>query len=65
MKELHEAVLTGNAKAARTHAEEAIAGGMAPLEVVQQVLSPAMNEIGKRFEANECFIPELLLAARR
>jgi 5-methyltetrahydrofolate--homocysteine methyltransferase len=64
MKELHDAVLSGNAKAARTFAEEAIAGGMPPLDVVQKVLSPAMNEIGIRFEANECFIPELLLAAR-
>lgn len=64
MKELHDAVLSGNAKAARTLAEEAIAGGMPPLDVVQKVLSPAMNEIGTRFEANECFIPELLLAAR-
>ena len=64
MKELHDAVLSGNAKAARTLAEEAIAGGMPPLHVVQKVLSPAMNEIGTRFEANECFIPELLLAAR-
>jgi 5-methyltetrahydrofolate--homocysteine methyltransferase len=64
MKELHDAILSGNAKAARTFAEEAIAGGMPPLDVVQKVLSPAMNEIGIRFEANECFIPELLLAAR-
>ncbi len=64
MKELHDAVLSGNAKAARTFAEEAIAGGMPPLDVVQKVLSPAMNEIGIRFEANERFIPELLLAAR-
>lgn len=64
MQELHDAVLTGNAKAARTLAEQAIADGMAPLDIVQQVLSPAMNVIGGRFERNECFIPELLLAAR-
>ena len=64
MNELHEAIVKGNAKAARTLTEEVLAGGKPPLEVVQGMLAPAMDEIGGRFESGECFIPELLLAAR-
>lgn len=64
MNELHEAIVKGNAKAARTLTEEVLADGKPPLEVVQGILAPAMSEIGSRFESGECFIPELLLAAR-
>lgn len=64
LQELHDAVIAGNAAKSRELAEEALAGGAAPLELVTGTLSPAMDEVGRRFEANECFVPELLLAAR-
>jgi len=31
---------------------------------VQEYMMPAMDEVGRRFECNEYFVPELLLAAR-
>jgi 5-methyltetrahydrofolate--homocysteine methyltransferase len=31
---------------------------------VQKYMIPAMDEVGKRFECNEYFVPELLIAAR-
>ena len=34
------------------------------LELVQETMMPAMEEVGRRFERNEYFVPELLLAAR-
>jgi 5-methyltetrahydrofolate--homocysteine methyltransferase len=61
---LHDAILTGDAKTARTTTEAALAGGVEPLKLVQEFMMPAMDEVGRRFECNEYFVPELLLAAR-
>jgi len=64
LKELYEAVLTGDAEKSRAITEEALGGEMEPLSLVSGYLTPAMDEVGRRFEANECFVPELLLSAR-
>jgi len=64
LKQLHEAILTGDAKTSRAVAEKAIAEGVDPLKLVNEYMSPAMDEVGRRFECNEYFVPELLLSAR-
>jgi 5-methyltetrahydrofolate--homocysteine methyltransferase len=61
---IYDAVLTGNAAAARALAEQAISAGVDPLELVNGGMMPAMDEVGRRFERHEYFVPELLLAAR-
>lgn len=61
---LHDAVVTGNVKAARTLTEQALAAGAPPLQLVQDSMMPAMDEVGRRFECSEYFVPELLLSAR-
>ena len=64
LKPLYEAVLNGDAKTAKATTEAALAAGVAPLTLVQEYMMPAMSEVGRRFECNEYFVPELLLAAR-
>jgi corrinoid protein of di/trimethylamine methyltransferase len=64
LKPLHEAILNGDAKTAKATTEAALAAGVAPLTLVQEYMMPAMSEVGRRFECNEYFVPELLLAAR-
>lgn len=64
LKQLHDAILTGDAKTAKSVTEQALAAGVAPLKIVQEYMVPAMAEVGRRFECNEYFVPELLLAAR-
>ncbi len=64
LQALHQAILTGDNVTAKTVTEAALAEGAAPLALVQDVMMPAMDEVGKKFEANEYFVPELLLAAR-
>ncbi|MGA3267728.1 MAG: corrinoid protein [Verrucomicrobiota bacterium] len=64
LKPLHDAILNGDAKTARTTTEQAIAAGVDPVKLVQEYMVPAMGEVGRRFECNEYFVPELLLAAR-
>ncbi|MFV1995244.1 MAG: corrinoid protein [Verrucomicrobiales bacterium] len=63
-EELHQAIVSGDAAATGPLVEKALAEGVKPLEVVQGILSPAMDEVGRRFESGDCFVPELLLAAR-
>jgi 5-methyltetrahydrofolate--homocysteine methyltransferase len=64
LKPLHEAILKGDAKTAKTTTEQALAAGVEPMKLVQEYMMPAMSEVGRRFECNEYFVPELLLAAR-
>jgi len=61
---LYEAVVSGQAVPARALTEQALASGMDPKEVVDRYLIPAMDEVGRRFECNDYFVPELLIAAR-
>jgi 5-methyltetrahydrofolate--homocysteine methyltransferase len=64
LKLLHEAILSGDAKTAKAVTETALAEKADPLKLVQEYMMPAMAEVGRRFECNEYFVPELLLAAR-
>ena len=63
-KLLYDAVLNGDANSAKAVTEQAIAAGADPLKLVQDYMMPAMSEVGRRFECNEYFVPELLLSAR-
>jgi corrinoid protein of di/trimethylamine methyltransferase len=64
LKQLYDAVVRGDAKATQTLTQEALAAGVDPLELVNQYMVPAMDEVGRRFECNEYFVPELLISAR-
>ena len=64
LAKLHDAILTGNANAAVEITKAALAEGVEPQELVTGQMIPAMDEVGRRFEANEFFVPELLIAAR-
>ncbi len=64
LQPLKDAVLHGDWKLARSITEEALAAQVEPLILLNDYLVPAMNEVGKRFECNQFFVPELLLAAR-
>jgi 5-methyltetrahydrofolate--homocysteine methyltransferase len=64
LKALHNAVVTGDAKTSRALTEQALAEGVDPLKLVNESLVPAMDEVGRRYESNEYFVPELLISAR-
>lgn len=64
LKKLYDAILDGNLEESVAVTEEAIAGMMAPDEIINGYMVKAMGEIGNRFEAGEAFVPELLMAAR-
>ena len=62
--ELYDAIIAGDAKTAVAVTEKAISGDCDPQELVNKHMIPAMDEVGRRFEQNEYFVPELLISAR-
>jgi len=64
MSDLYDAILNGQPAAASAAVQKALAEGASALDLVQQHMVPAMDEVGRRFECEEYFVPELLLAAR-
>ncbi len=63
-KQLYEAILNGNAKISKEVTQQALDKNADPQMLVQDYMIPAMNEVGRLYEANEYFVPELLIAAR-
>ncbi len=63
-QELHDAILNGDAPAAAALTQAAIERAVPAIELIQQTMIPAMDEVGRRFECHDYFVPELLLAAR-
>ncbi|MEB2364069.1 MAG: corrinoid protein [Bryobacteraceae bacterium] len=61
---LYDTIVNGNAKDAVAITKEALAENADPLELVTRYMIPAMDEVGRRFECEDYFVPELLLAAR-
>jgi 5-methyltetrahydrofolate--homocysteine methyltransferase len=64
LKQLWDAVVSGNAKATLAITQQALTEGIDPLKLVNECMVPAMDEVGRRFECNEYFVPELLISAR-
>ncbi len=61
---LHKAILNGDLKGAVAATKESLSAGIDALELVTSYMVPAMDEVGRRFECEEYFVPELLLSAR-
>jgi len=64
LKPLYDAVLEGNLPTAKSVTEQALAAGVDPQTLLTEAMIPAMDEVGRMFEANEYFVPELLISAR-
>jgi corrinoid protein of di/trimethylamine methyltransferase len=64
LKKLYEAILNGDNKAALAVTQQAVSEGVEPTELITNHMIPAMSEVGRRFECEEYYVPELLLAAR-
>jgi methanogenic corrinoid protein MtbC1 len=64
MSDLYDAILNGDAKTAAAATRQRLDDGAAALDLVQQHMVPAMDEVGRRFECEDYFVPELLLSAR-
>lgn len=63
LQNLTEAIKTGKRKDARAATEAALSAEVPP-QTILEALMEGMNDVGKRFKANEIFVPEVLVAAR-
>jgi len=63
-RELYDAIVNGNNKQAHAATQAAIEAGVKPMALVADTMIPAMDEVGKLFEEEEYFVPELLLSGR-
>jgi 5-methyltetrahydrofolate--homocysteine methyltransferase len=64
LKQIYEYTVNGNAPKVKELTQQALDEGVAPSEIITKYLIPAMSEVGDRFERNEFYVPELLIAAR-
>lgn len=64
LRDIFQSVIDGDAAQVQTGVKEALEKGTAADVILQQALIAAMEEVGKRFEEGEFFVPEMLIAAR-
>ena len=61
---IYEAVISGDRNEVEAGVKRALEENTSPEVILNQGLIKAMDEVGKRFESGEFFVPEMLIAAR-
>ena len=64
LTEISEAMQKGRAKLIKTLVPQALEEGIPAQEILQDGLLAGMDVVGRKFKANEIFVPEVLVAAR-
>jgi 5-methyltetrahydrofolate--homocysteine methyltransferase len=64
LEAVYNAVLDGDAKGAKEGVQAALDAGVPAESILKDGLIAAMTEVGRLFEENEYFVPEMLVAAR-
>jgi len=62
LERLSNSVLEGNSEAAKKAAADALANHVDPLEAVENGLAKGLRDVGRRFEAGEMFLMQLILS---
>ena len=64
MKPIAEAIINGKREVVVELVKKALAANVPPATILNDGLIAGMNEVGRRFKANEFYVPEVLIAAR-
>ncbi len=64
LQDIAENLMKGKANDVKELVVQALDGGTAPAEVLNDGLLAGMSVIGERFKKNEVYVPEVLIAAR-
>lgn len=64
LKSIYENVIDGQASEVAAGVEAALADGLGAEKILNEGLIAAMDEVGRRFEEGDFFVPEMLIAAR-
>jgi len=63
LKALYDAVIQGDAGAVEQGVRAALEAGVPADKILSEALIPAMAEVGRLFEAQEYYVPEMLISA--
>lgn len=63
LTDLSEAVISGNRTTAREALEKTLEENIEPQIIIDDIIIPAMSEVGNRFENGEYFLPEMMASA--
>ena len=61
---IYDGILKGNMKAVQDATNAGLSEGLSAGRLLNEAMIPAMAEVGRLFEANEYYVPEMLIAAR-
>jgi 5-methyltetrahydrofolate--homocysteine methyltransferase len=64
LEEIRDAIIVGNKPGTLAGVERALQEGISAGKILNEAMIPAMAEVGARFERDEYFVPEMLIAAR-
>ena len=64
LKAIAEHVINGEKEETANAVQNAVDEGVDPQKILNEGLTAGMDEVGKRFKANEFYVPEVLIAAR-
>jgi len=60
---LSRAIINGDKEGVRDLVEQALREGLTPLQISNEGLLPGLEEVGRRFEKNQVFLPQVMLSA--
>lgn len=60
----YQHIIDGDVASVETGVKAALAGGIDPGVILNEALIAAMDEVGRRFEEGDFFVPEMLLSAK-
>jgi len=63
-QDLADSIISGDNVKSKELAQKLVDEGVTAVEVLNDGLVPGMDVVGKKFKANEMYIPEVLIAAR-
>jgi len=64
LKRIYDAVVHGNIQEVQEGVQEALAANVPAEKILDEALIPAMTEVGCLFEAQEFYVPEMLISAK-
>ena len=63
LEQLKQALLEMQKEKVTAYTKESLDEGLEPLEIIDRGLLPGLNAVGKQFENEEIFLPELMISA--
>jgi 5-methyltetrahydrofolate--homocysteine methyltransferase len=64
LRSLYDNTILGKAAEVKNLAQQGLDAELDPADMLYKALLPALQEVGRRFEAGDFFVPEMLLSAK-